>query len=126
MALDASGALAAATSTGGTAGKLPGRLGDSPVIGAGTYADRRCAVSATGTGEFFIRSVFAFRVAALIEQGRSVDEAAAAALADVGALGGRGGCIALDVDGALALPFSSPGMFRGFLDSSGRRETAIF
>lgn len=126
VALDARGALAAATSTGGIAGKMSGRVGDSPVVGAGTYADQRCAISATGNGEFFIRSVFGFRVATLIEAGFTVEEAAARALDDVTALGGRGGCIAIDGRGNLAMPFSSPGMFRGFLDGGGRRETAIF
>jgi len=126
VALDAAGVLAAATSTGGVAGKLPGRVGDSPVIGAGTYADARCAVSTTGTGELFVRAVFAFRVATLIEQGQPVEEAAARGLAEVGALGGRGGCLVLDAGGDLAMPFSSAGMFRGFLDGSGRRQTAIF
>jgi beta-aspartyl-peptidase (threonine type) len=126
VALDAGGALAAATSTGGLAGKLPGRVGDSPVIGAGTYADHRCAVSATGTGEFFIRSVFAFRVACLVEQGITLADAAAQGLADVQRLGGLGGCIALGADGALAMPFTSAGMFRGFIDSTGYSEVAIF
>ncbi|HEX3695969.1 MAG TPA: isoaspartyl peptidase/L-asparaginase [Polyangia bacterium] len=126
VAVDARGALAAATSTGGVADKLRGRIGDSPVIGAGTYADQRCAVSATGTGEFFIRSVFAFRIAAWVEGGMPLAEAATRALADVEALGGRGGCVALGAAGALALPFSSAGMFRGYVDGAGRRRTAIF
>lgn len=125
VARDADGAFAAATSTGGVPGKLPGRVGDSPLIGAGTYADACCAVSATGTGETFIRTVFAHRVATLVGAGRPVVEAAEAALAEVTALGGHGGCIALDAAGERALPFTTPGMFRAVADAAGV-QTAIF
>lgn len=115
VAFDSAGHVAAATSTGGTTGKLPGRVGDSPVIGAGTYAaDSACAVSATGHGESFLRVVFAHRVASLVTlAGRTLDEALARALAEVAAIGGDGGAIAVDARGATALAFNSAGMYRG-------------
>jgi beta-aspartyl-peptidase (threonine type) len=124
VALDATGALAVATSTGGITGKLPGRVGDSPIIGAGTYADDRCAVSATGTGEMFVRAVFGFRVAQAIARGTALTAATHAALAEVSTLGGAGGCIALTAAGELDMPFTTPGMFRGFADAD-RIETAV-
>src|SRR6266513_1203934 len=98
VARDRDGNLAAATSTGGIAGKLPGRIGDSPIIGAGTYADNAsCAVSGTGDGELFLRSVLAFNVAARMQhRGESLARAGGAALAQVARLGGRGGLIAVD------------------------------
>jgi isoaspartyl peptidase/L-asparaginase-like protein (Ntn-hydrolase superfamily) len=126
VALDSDGALAVATSTGGISGKLPGRIGDSPIIGAGTYADATCAVSATGSGELFVRAVFGFRVASLVAGGAPVTAAATRALDEVTALGGRGGCIALTSDGELALPFTSAAMFRGYQDGTGRVDVAIF
>jgi L-asparaginase/beta-aspartyl-peptidase (threonine type) len=126
VALDARGDLAVATSTGGIKGKLPGRVGDSPVIGAGTYADPVCAISATGTGELFVRAVFGFRLASLVAAGVPVTEAATRALAEVTSLGGSGGCIALTAGGDLALPFTSAAMFRGYRDGAGRTEIAIF
>lgn len=125
VALDETGALAAATSTGGTPAKLPGRVGDSPLIGAGTYADAFCAVSATGRGEFFIRSVFAYRVAASVGAGATVKDAATAALREVARLGGEGGAIVLAANGDWAMPFTTPGMFRGHVDADGAR-VAIF
>ena len=115
VAFDSAGHVAAATSTGGTTGKLPGRVGDSPVIGAGTYAaDSACAVSATGHGESFLRVVFAHRVASLVTlAGRTLDESLAQALAEVAAIGGDGGAIAVDARGATAIAFNSAGMYRG-------------
>jgi len=121
VALDRSGNLAAATSTGGTTNKLPGRVGDSPVIGAGTFADNNtCAVSCTGDGEFFIRAAVAHEISALIEdRGVSLREAAESALAKSQKLGGSGGLIAVDKNGSIAMPFNTSGMYRGFLREDG-------
>jgi isoaspartyl peptidase/L-asparaginase-like protein (Ntn-hydrolase superfamily) len=128
VALDAEGNLAAATSTGGYTGKLPGRVGDSPLIGAGTYADNRaCAVSGTGLGEAFIRAAVAYDVGARMRYGAAaLVPAAAAALEAVTALGADGGLIAVDRRGNIAMPFTSEGMFRACIDRSGRRTIAIF
>jgi len=121
VARDGSGNLAAATSTGGTTNKLPGRVGDSPVIGAGTFADNNtCAVSCTGDGEFFIRALVAHEISALIEdRGLSLSNAAESALAKSQKLGGSGGLIAVDKNGNVALPFNTSGMYRGFLREDG-------
>ena len=121
VALDTRGGLAAATSTGGRRGQLPGRVGDSPVPGAGLWADdATCAVSATGEGEAFLRVAFAHEVDALMRHGHvSLEEACRMALAAVAAAGGTGGCIALDRHGHLAMPFITPGMARGSIDGSG-------
>jgi len=117
VALDASGHLAAATSTGGLSGKLPGRISDSAQIGAGTWADdATCAVSATGNGELFIRTAFARNVDALLRHARlSLEDACHRALGEVAALGGHGGCIAIDREGRIAMPFDTPAMPRGFV-----------
>jgi L-asparaginase / beta-aspartyl-peptidase len=126
VALDSSGRLAAATSTGGTTAKRYGRLGDVPVIGAGTWADRECAVSATGDGEYFIRTAAARAICARMSLGGAApDEAAAAVLAEIRALGGLGGVIVLDRSGRFSLAFSTEGMYRGQADAQGRR-VAIF
>lgn len=122
VARDVAGHLAAATATGGITGKLPGRVGDSPLVGAGVWADARCAVSATGTGEFFIRAAFAHRMACELElAGRSLGAAADRALAEVTSLGGSGGCIAVDWQGGVAMPLSTPAMYRGIVDAGGPR-----
>jgi beta-aspartyl-peptidase (threonine type) len=113
VCLDGRGTLAAATSTGGITGQPPGRVGDSPLIGAGTWADARVAVSCTGDGEAFIRAGAARSVAALVEQGRSLADACNSALADVAQLGGLGGLIAVDAGGNAAMPFLTPAMPRG-------------
>ena len=128
VALDPDGNLAAATSTGGYTGKLPGRIGDSPLIGAGTYADNRaCAVSGTGLGEAFIRAAVAHDVAARMRyRGESLASAARAALAGVKKLGGDGGLIAVDRRGNVATPFNSEGMYRGSIDRRGKMTIAIF
>jgi L-asparaginase / beta-aspartyl-peptidase len=128
VARDRGGNLAAATSTGGMTGKMPGRVGDSPIIGAGTYADNAtCAVSATGHGEFFVRWGAAFEIAArLRHRGESLAEAAARVLAALAAVGGRGGAVAVDGRGRLALPFTSAGMYRGFVRAGGKLLTAIW
>jgi beta-aspartyl-peptidase (threonine type) len=128
VARDRRGNLAAATSTGGMTGKVPGRVGDTPIIGAGTYADNAsCAVSATGHGEFFIRHVAAFAIdARLRHTGQLLDEAARAVIDELMAAGGSGGVVAVDRGGALALPFSTAGMYRGFVREGGAIHTAIY
>ena len=128
VACDAQGNLAAATSTGGLTGKRWNRIGDSPVIGAGTYADNRaCAVSCTGTGEVFIRVGVAHEIAARVRlSGESVADATRAVLGEVGEMGGVGGIIAVDADGALTHAFNTKGLYRGFADHTGRAEVAIF
>jgi L-asparaginase / beta-aspartyl-peptidase len=122
VAVDVDGHVAAATSTGGLTAKRWGRVGDSPLIGAGTYADdRSAAISATGTGEHFIRVVAAHQLAERIRLGgQSLQEALDAALADVVSLGGKGGLIAVAPDGEPAWGFTTPSMYRGMADSSGR------
>jgi beta-aspartyl-peptidase (threonine type) len=112
VCLDRHGGLAAATSTGGISGQPPGRVGDSPLIGAGTWADARVAVSCTGDGEAFIRAGAARAVAALVAQGASLAAACDNVLADVGELGGVGGMIAVDASGSAALPFVTAAMPR--------------
>jgi beta-aspartyl-peptidase (threonine type) len=116
VALDRDGNLAAGTSTGGMTNKKFGRIGDAPIIGAGTYASNAtCGVSATGWGEYFIRVGVARDIAAQMEyQGKSVGEAVAATIAKVGKLGGDGGVIALDARGNVAMEFNSPGMYRAY------------
>ena len=129
VALDAQGNLAAATSTGGVTNKKWGRVGDSPIIGAGNYADNAsCAVSATGSGEFFIRGVIAHEISALMKyRGLPVDEAARTAIQGrLAALGGDGGVIVVDREGNIAMEFNTEGMFRGARSSRGKREIAIY
>jgi isoaspartyl peptidase/L-asparaginase-like protein (Ntn-hydrolase superfamily) len=128
VARDRDGHLAAATSTGGMAGQLRGRVGDSAVFGAGTWADdASCAVSGTGHGEAFIRCALAHEIDALVRH-RATPLAAAcdAALARVAELDGTGGCIALSADGEVAARFDTAGMVRGWLDASGRPMVAIY
>jgi beta-aspartyl-peptidase (threonine type) len=126
--LDQDGNLAAATSTGGTTNKLPGRIGDSPIIGAGTYANNAtCAISATGDGEYFIRATVAHDVSALIEyRGLSLGDAAQQVLDKVGKLGGTGGLIAVDRKGNITQPFNTSGMYRGAIDESGKTDIEIY
>ena len=129
VAVDARGDVAAATSTGGMTNKRWGRIGDAPIIGAGTYANNAsCAVSATGHGEYFIRSVVAYDICALVEyRGWSLERAAKEVVqGKLVQRGGEGGIIAVDPQGNLVLEFNSPGMFRGLRDSSGRRKVAIY
>jgi beta-aspartyl-peptidase (threonine type) len=128
VARDVNGHVAAATSTGGLTGKRWGRIGDSPLIGAGTYADdRACAVSATGAGEFFIRvgaeKAIAERMRLL---GEGVQAAAEAVVAEIGALGGDGGVIVAGADGSTAFALNTAGMYRARADGEGLREVAIF
>ena len=129
VALDRAGNLAAATSTGGMTNKRYGRVGDSPIIGAGTYANNEsCAVSATGSGEFFIRSVVAYDIHALVQYKQlSVQDAAKKVVqVKLKRAGGDGGIIAIDRAGHIVLEFNCEGMFRGARDSRGRRDVAIY
>jgi len=128
VARDAKGQLAAATSTGGMTNKRWGRIGDAPVIGAGTYASAQCAVSATGWGEFYIRAAVAHDICArMAYRGDSVRAAAEeVVLKVVPALGGDGGVIALDASGRVAMPFNTEGMYRGTIDADGKVRTAIY
>ncbi len=123
---DAGGGLASATSTGGVFGKLPGRVGDTPVIGAGTWADDAAAVSCTGQGEYFLRVAAAARLAFRVSQGEALDGAAAGVLQTIAAMGGEGGLIAVGRDGRVAMPFVSEGMKRAALHPDGRIEAAAF
>jgi beta-aspartyl-peptidase (threonine type) len=129
VALDREGNLAAATSTGGLTGKLPGRVGDSPLIGSGTYAENGvCAVSCTGHGEFFIRNVVAYDVAARVKyNGKAIGEAAKEIINDkLKKLDARGGLIAVDTKGNVATPFNSEGMFHAWMGPDGVAHVAIF
>jgi len=128
VALDAMGNLAAATSTGGITNKHLGRVGDSPIVGAGTYARNGvCAVSGTGQGEYFIRAVAAHHIAAAVEyRGLALEDAVHELVHRVlPRLGGLGGVIAIGADGEVAMDFNTEGMFRGARDSAGRRTVAI-
>lgn len=129
VALDREGNLAAATSTGGMTGKRPGRVGDSPLIGAGTYASNEsCAVSATGHGEFFIRNVVAYDIAARVAY-RGADPEQAASDVIHGVLMGQnanGGVIVVDANGRIAMTFNTSAMFRGYVREDGERVVGIF
>ena len=122
VAVDREGNVAAATSTGGITAKRWGRVGDSPLIGAGTYADNRAAaVSATGSGEYFIRAVAAHEVAARIRLGcETLQQAIDGVLVDIASLGGKGGLIAVSPNGDAAWGFTTPAMYRGMADATGR------
>jgi isoaspartyl peptidase/L-asparaginase-like protein (Ntn-hydrolase superfamily) len=127
VARDAAGHLAAATSTGGLVNQLPGRVGDSPIAGAGTWADdASCAVSATGAGEALIRVAFGHELdAGMRLGGLTLDEAVHAALARLAALGANGGCIALAREGAPVLSFTSAAMWRGWRAAGGETHVAL-
>jgi L-asparaginase / beta-aspartyl-peptidase len=129
VALDQHGNLAAGTSTGGMTNKKYGRVGDAPIIGAGTYANNRsCAVSATGHGEYFIRAVVAYDISSLVEyKGLDTRKAAEKVVMDkLVKLGGEGGVIALDKKGNFAMPFNSEGMYRGYVTKEGKIYVAIY
>jgi L-asparaginase / beta-aspartyl-peptidase len=128
VALDGAGNLAAATSTGGLTNKMHGRVGDSPLIGAGTFANNEsCAVSGTGQGEYYIRGVVAHDVCALLEYRRLTLVAAVhEVMRKLQRSGGEGGIIALDRTGHVAMEFNSAGMYRGVRDSRGRREVGMY
>jgi beta-aspartyl-peptidase (threonine type) len=128
VALDKDSNLAAATSTGGMTNKMPGRIGDTPVIGAGTYANNQtCAVSCTGDGEYFIRASAAHEVSALMQyRALKLQEAAQTALDAVQQLGGTGGLISIDKNGEIALPFNTNGMYRAYVDPNGKFVIEIY
>ncbi len=129
VALDKHGNLAAATSTGGMTWKMKGRVGDSPVIGAGTYADNNtCAVSATGHGEYFMRYVVTYDITALMKyKGYTLQQAANEVIMHkLKDAGGDGGIIAVDKDGNISMTFNTPGMFRGYVTSDGKSEVGIY
>ena len=129
VAVDSHGNLAAATSTGGMTNKRLGRIGDTPIIGAGTYANNAtCAVSATGVGEYIMRAMVSYDIAALMEyKGMSLAEAAElVVMKKFAALGGSGGVIAIDAKGNIAMPFNSSGMYRGSMQANGKMKLAIF
>ena len=128
VALDKSGNLAAGTSTGGMTNKRYGRIGDSPIIGAGTYANNMTAgISCTGWGEFYIRNVVAHDISAMMEyKNMPVAEAAKAVLDKVGKMGGDGGLIALDAKGNVTMPFNTEGMYRGTVTADGKIEVLIY
>jgi L-asparaginase / beta-aspartyl-peptidase len=129
VALDHQGDLAAGTSTGGMTNKRWGRIGDAPIIGAGTYANNRsCGVSATGHGEYFIRAVVAFDICARMEyRGLSLEDAGREVVMErLVEMGGDGGVVALDRDGNVSMPFNTPGMYRGYMDSQGRAVVMIY
>ena len=129
VALDKEGNLAAATSTGGMTNKRYGRVGDTPIIGCGTYAENGvCAVSATGWGEFFIRGVVAYDVAAAMKYGGHSLRASAdkVIMEKIPLLGGDGGIIAIDAQGNIVMPFNTEGMYRGFVTEGGQLNTFIY
>ncbi len=127
VAVDENGLLAAATSTGGMTNKKFGRVGDTPLIGAGNYADRTCAVSCTGHGEFFVLGVTAYDVSARMRYLQlALNDAARKTIDHLTEIGGEGGLIAVDRLGNLTLPFNSEGMYRGWVTSSGGLNTAIY
>ncbi|MEO5811791.1 MAG: isoaspartyl peptidase/L-asparaginase [Rhodanobacter sp.] len=128
VALDVNGHLAAGTSTGGMTDKRWDRIGDSPIIGAGTYANDGCAVSGTGWGEYYIRTVAAHSICMRVTQMRVPLKRAAAVVInqEIPALGGNGGAIALDAEGHIAMPFNTDGMFRGWMGADGIAHVAIY
>jgi L-asparaginase / beta-aspartyl-peptidase len=126
VACDKNGRLAAATSTGGMTNKKFGRIGDTPLIGAGTYADDNCAVSCTGHGEYFMLGVTAYDVAARMKyMGVNIADAAQASVDHLTSIGGEGGLIAVDRDGNVTLPFNSDGMYRGWA-AGGKFDVSIY
>jgi L-asparaginase / beta-aspartyl-peptidase len=129
VALDQYGNLAAGTSTGGMTNKKYGRVGDAPIIGAGTYADNgTCAVSATGHGEYFIRSVVAYDIAALMKyKGYSLQKASEEVVnKKLVEIGGEGGIVAVDKNGNISMPFNSAGMYRGYINKKGEAKVFIY
>jgi len=128
VALDGYGNLAAGTSTGGMTNKKFGRVGDSPIIGAGTYANNEtCAVSCTGWGEFYIRHVAAYKVSALMEyKGKDVVQASQEVIDGIGKMGGNGGMVVLDKNGHVAMPFNTAGMYRGTVTKDGKITVEIY
>jgi beta-aspartyl-peptidase (threonine type) len=129
VALDKKGNLAAGTSTGGMVNKKYGRIGDSPLIGIGNYANNNsCAISCTGHGEFFIRSVVAYDISArMLYKGQSLKEASdAVVMEELVKMGGKGGIIGIDNKGNIVMPFNTKGMYRGFKNSRNEEFVGIF
>jgi beta-aspartyl-peptidase (threonine type) len=128
LALDREGVLTAGTSTGGMTNKRHGRVGDSPIIGAGTYANEHCAASGTGHGEFFIRWAVSYDICARVElQGMAIDEAAELVInQELKQVGGSGGVIALDNKGNFSMPFNTEGMYRGYIRDDGKPVVQIY
>ncbi len=124
--LDRDGRLAAATSTAGVFGKMPGRVGDTPIPGAGSWADGRVAVSGTGQGEYFIRVAACAQVSWRVAAGQGLAEAGRAVIDEIGGLGGDGGLIALDREGNITAPFNSQGMKRAWLTPDGEIGVEVF
>ena len=124
--LDRDGRLAAATSTAGVFGKMPGRVGDTPIPGAGSWADGRVAVSGTGQGEYFIRIAACAQVSWRVGAGQTLAEAGRAVIEEIGDMGGDGGLIALDRDGNITAPFNSQGMKRAWLTPDGEIGVEVF
>ncbi|MGV8928511.1 MAG: isoaspartyl peptidase/L-asparaginase family protein [Brevundimonas sp.] len=124
--LDVEGRLAAATSTAGVFGKMPGRVGDTPIPGAGSWADGRVAVSGTGQGEYFIRVAACAQVSWRVSTGQTLAEAGRSVIDEIGSMGGDGGLIALDRDGNIAAPFNSQGMKRAWLTRDGEIGVEVF
>ena len=124
--LDRDGRLAAATSTAGVFGKMPGRVGDTPIPGAGSWADGRVAVSGTGQGEYFIRVAACAQVSWRVGAGQTLAEAGRAVIEEIGNMGGDGGLIALDRDGNITAPFNSQGMKRAWLTPDGEIGVEVF
>jgi len=127
VACDGHGHLAAATSTGGMTNKKYGRVGDTPLIGAGTYADDTCAISCTGHGEYFMLGVTAYDVGARMKyKGLGLEDAARETIEHLTSMNGEGGLIAVDTQGNITLPFNSEGMYRAFVTTEGEQKTDIF
>lgn len=129
VALDMYGNIAAGTSTGGLSNKKYGRIGDSPIVGAGTYANNKtCGISSTGIGEYFIRGVIAYDISAIMEyKGKSLDKAARKVVHEkLAEMGGEGGVIGLDRKGNITMVFNTEGMFRGYIDKNGNMEVLMF
>jgi beta-aspartyl-peptidase (threonine type) len=128
VALDTQGHLAAGTSTGGMTDKRWGRIGDSPIIGAGTYANSGCAVSGTGWGEFYMRTVAAHEICMMVTQMRVPLKRAAAEVInqEIPSMGGNGGAIALDAEGHISIPFNTDGMYRGWIGADGVPHVALY
>jgi len=127
VACDCNGHLAAATSTGGMTNKKYGRVGDTPLIGAGTYADDACAISCTGHGEYFMLGVTAYDVGARMKyKGLGLEDAARETIEHLTSMNGEGGLIAVDTQGNITLPFNSEGMYRAFVNTDGELKTEIF
>jgi len=127
VACDDHGHLAAATSTGGMTNKKYGRVGDTPLIGAGTYADDTCAISCTGHGEYFMLGVTAYDVGARMKyKGLGLEDAARETIEHLTSMNGEGGLIAVDTQGNITLPFNSEGMYRAFVTTEGEQKTEIF